>query len=223
MSNPIKPTIKTEILPLTVIILTAAASIYFYYHFPASVPIHWNIKGEVDNWGTPTMAAFSIPAMLIGMYLLFLFIPYLDPRKERYEDFAKIYSFFRTAIITLLSLVYFIASLNGLGYKISVAFWTPILIGSLFILLGNYMGKIKSNWFVGVRTPWTLSSEENWNKSNRMGGRIFVLSGLLFIFMPFLPTIFQVTLFFLIITALIFGTTGYSFFLYLKDQKNKKL
>jgi uncharacterized membrane protein len=223
MTNPIKPTIKTEVVPLIIILLTVAISFYFYSHFPNKVPIHWNFKGEVNGWGSPATAAFAIPAMLVGMYFLFLFIPYLDPRKERYVQFSKPYHFFKAGITTVLAVIYFIASLNGLGYNISVAFWTPIFIGILFIVLGNYMGKIKSNWFVGVRTPWTLSSEENWNKTNRMSGKMFVLSGLIFILMPTFPVTWQAWLFGLIMIVLVFGTFGYSLLLYLKEQNNKKL
>jgi len=95
MSNPIKPTIKTEFFSLALLILTAAASVFFYNNLPERIATHWNFAGEVDGWGSGPMQAIIFPLIIIGMYFMFLLIPYLDPRKERYEQFSKVYHIFK--------------------------------------------------------------------------------------------------------------------------------
>ncbi len=84
MSNPIKPTVKTEFIPLALLILTVFTSIFFYNNLPERVATHWNFAGEVDGWGSGKSQAIALPLLAVGMYLLFLFFPYLDPKKERY-------------------------------------------------------------------------------------------------------------------------------------------
>ncbi len=222
MTHPIKLTFKSELPSIIVVMATVLASFYFYAHFPERVPTHWNVVGEVDGWGTRWQGAFIIPIMLVVMYVFFLFLPMLDPKKERYTQFAKTYHIFKNMILVVLGLIYFIASLNGVGYNIPIQYTVPVIIGLLFIVMGNYMGKLKRNWFIGVRTPWTLSSEEVWNKTHRVSGYLFILAGLGIIITPMLPKTLGFWLFGTMMVLIIFGTLGYSYFLYLKEKKNDK-
>ena len=219
--NPIKPTIKTEIISIIFLIIAIASSFYFFVNFPERVPIHWNIAGEPDGWGSPMTAAFLFPVIIFGMYLMFLAIPYLDPKKKRYEQFAKIYHIFKTAFIVLMTLMYFVTSFNALGANISINFWIPLLVGVLFIIIGNYMAKIKPNWFMGIRTPWTLSSEEVWNKTHRLGGKLFIISGIIMILLYFFPESIKIPLLLGNILALVIVTIGYSYYLFVKESKKK--
>ncbi len=221
MSNPIKPTIKTEVLSIIFVLIPAAFSFYFFKHFPESVPIHWNIAGQPDNWSSPAFAAFFFPVLILGIYLLFLFIPLIDPKRERYEQFKNVYHIFKTVIIVFMSLIYFATSLNAIGYNIPISSVVPTMVGILFVIIGNYMSKIKSNWFVGIRTPWTLSSEEAWNKTHRLGGKIFILGGLLMASEAFVPLSWRMPIFVSIIILITVGTTGGSYIIYLKEQKKK--
>lgn len=219
MSNPIKPTIKTEWLPVILFLVSAIAAPYFFNHFPASVPIHWNISGQPDNWGSPTLAAFLFPTIILGMYLMLLFIPIIDPRKERYDQFRNVYHIFKNILVAFMAIVYFATSLNALGYNIPIGIVVPVLVGLLFIVMGNYMGKIKPNWFIGIRTPWTLSSEEVWNKTHRLGGKLFIVAGLLMASEVFLPVSWRLSIFMLTILLAVVGTTGGSYIIYLKEKK----
>ncbi len=221
MPNPIKPTLKTEILPIILLVIAVTASFYFYAHFPEQVPIHWNMAGEVDNYGSRTTGAFLFPCILVGMYLFFLIIPYIDPKKARYVQFRKVYHVFKAFMILSLAVIYFIASLNALSCNIPVGLWVPIMVGLLFIVIGNYMGKIKSNWFMGIRTPWTLSSEEVWNKTHRFGGKVFILGGVLMMLMYFLPLNWRLPLFIIIIAIILLGTVGYSYILFRKEEEKE--
>jgi len=220
--SPIKPTIKTEILPILIVIIAIISSLYFYSYFPEQVPIHWNAAGEVDSYGSRVTGAFLFPGIIIGMYLMFLFIPYIDPKKKRYDQFRKVYHVFKTVLIFFMAVMYFIASFNALGYNIQIELWMPIMVGTLFILLGNYMSKIKPNWFMGIRTPWTLSSEEVWNKTHRVGGKVFMLGGAMIALTAFVPVAFRMIIFFTAIGLIVVGTVVYSYIVYRQEEKNKK-
>jgi len=219
MSNPIKPTIKSEIFSLAILAISIAASFYFYAHFPARVITHWDFAGQANGWSGRTFAAFFFPALLIGIYLLFLVLPYLDPKKDRYAEFARVYTIFRNFIVFFMAIIYFIASLANLGFKFDVGTWVSAAVGLLFIIMGNYMGKLKPNWFVGIRTPWTMSSETVWNKTHRFGGKVFMLGGLIMIIISFAPFTWRLPLFIADIIVLLFGTVVYSYIAYLQEKK----
>ncbi|MFA5021977.1 MAG: SdpI family protein [Patescibacteria group bacterium] len=219
MTNPIKASFKTEIIPIILILLSIAASFYFYANFPPTVATHWNYKGDVDGWSSKAFAAFFFPFFNIALYLLFLGIPYLDPKKDRYEQFAKVYHVFKNLFVIFMTAIYFLVGLAGLGYDVSVGSIVPASVGILFIILGNYMGKIKSNWFMGIRTPWTLSNEEVWNKTNRLGGKIFILIGILLIVGIVLPPMVFWQLFIIGMLIIVLVPMIYSFLLYKKLEK----
>ncbi|MFA5080836.1 MAG: SdpI family protein [Candidatus Paceibacterota bacterium] len=219
MSNPIKPTFKTETLPILFVALVVISSFYFYSHFPNIVPTHWGISGEVDGWGSRN-TAFIIPAIIIGMYLMFLLLPFIDPKKEKYEQFTKPYHVFKNILILFMAVMYFVASFAALGYDLPVGTIIPVMVGLLFVIMGNYMSKIKRNWFIGIKTPWTLSSEEVWNKTHRFGGKMFIFGGILMAIEPFLPVVSRLPVFIFTIIILSFGTMGYSYLVYLKEKKN---
>ena len=221
MNNPIKPIIKSEIFSWALILISVASSFYFYQHFPDRVITHWNFAGVPNGWSGRGVGAFSIPAVLIGMYLLLLFIPLLDPRKERYAEFVKPYSVFRNFILFIMTLIYFISSFNNLGFNFNVGMWVSGAVGLLFIVLGNYLGKIKMNWFVGIRTPWTLSSEVVWNKTHRFGGKVFILAGIVMFLTSLAPMSWRLPLFVFDLIILLFGTIVYSYIVYLAEKKKK--
>jgi uncharacterized membrane protein len=150
---------------------------------------------------------------------LFVILPRLDPRKERYVEFAKVYDIFRNLILAALFVVYFIASLNNLGANLDISLYIPAAIGLLFMVLGNYFGKIKRNYFVGIRTPWTMSSESVWNKTHRFGGKAFMFCGAIMILTGFVPASWRLPLLVINITILLFGTVGYSYIAFLREKK----
>jgi uncharacterized membrane protein len=219
MSNPIKLTIKSEIFSLLLIAISIAASFYFYAHFPERVITHWGLNGEPNGYSGRAFAAFFFPALFIAMYFLFVFLPRLDPKKERYAEFAKVYDVFRNFILAFMVVIYFIASFSNLGLNLNINLFVPAAVGLLFIVLGNYMGKIKPNWFVGIRTPWTMSSETVWNKTHRFGGKVFILGGLLMIISGAAPLAWRLPLFIADIIVLLLGTVVYSYIAYLQEKK----
>jgi uncharacterized membrane protein len=221
MPYPIKLSLKSEAAPIILIVAAWIFAFYFYAHFPAQVVTHWGFDGQPNGYMGKAAGAFAIPALLAGIYALLLGLPWLDPKSNRYAEFDGVYHFFKTAIIFVLFAVYIASGFYNLGYAVNINVIVPLLIGLLMIVLGNFMGKIKRNWFVGVRTPWTLSSENVWNKTNRFGGFMMVLFGFLVIASPLLPRTLGLGLF--IVGALLASvvTVLYSFLVYRKEQNQK--
>ncbi len=219
--NPTKPSLKTEAVSILFVVSAIVLSFYFFRVFPEKVPTHWNFAGEVDQYSSRAFGAFLLPAMLVGIYALFYFLPYLDPKKERYAQFSKVYHFFKTFIIFFMFVIYLLTGLAALGYKISIGTWVPALVGVLFVFMGNYFGKIKPNWFMGIRTPWTLSSEDVWNKTHRLGGKLFILAGIIMVIIPFLPASWASGLLIGVVAIAALVPMIYSYLLYSKEQKQK--
>jgi len=214
-----KFTFKTEIIPLLIILISIGLGFYFYSVFPDTVPVHWGVNGQVDRWGSKFEGAWLMPLIGAGMYILFIIIPMIDPKKEKYQQFFNVYLMFRNLIILMMLSIYIIASLNTLGFNIRVEVWIPMVIGFFFIIIGNYMGKIKANWFMGIRTPWTLSNDEIWNKTHRLGGKLFIIFGLLLMITPLLP--YNSFIYTLIVPVIVVSLAPivYSYLIYRKIKK----
>ena len=219
MPNPIRPTLKTEIAPLILIIASVILSFYFYAHWPAQVASHWNFRGIVDGYSSSIFMAFFFPLLFIGIYLLFLVLPYIDPKRERYAEFAKTYHIFKAAIIAALFAVYVVTGIYNLGYVFNVGIAVAVIIGILMIVIGNYLGNIKFNYFMGIRTPWTLASETVWDKTHHASRWFFIVFGLLIIIAPFLPEIGGIVV---LITGAVIAVVGSFLYSYLVFRQEKK-
>lgn len=149
----------------------------FYQRMPARVPIHWDAQGHVNGYGSRFVGAFFSPLLSLGIYLLMLAAPYIDPRGSNYEKFKGSYQLIKCLVMVLLLFIYICASLAAIGVRINIALVASVGISFLFIVLGNVMGRIRFNYFVGIRTPWTLSNEEVWRKTHRFGGPVWVVGG----------------------------------------------
>ncbi len=191
---------------------------YFYDKLPDQIPVHWNYAGEIDAYGPKTTHLFMIPAITLVMMILFVLLPKLDPKKDRYEKFADIYEIIQLAILGFMVYMYFITIAAALNPLVDVTFYVLFGVGVMFVLMGNYMGKIRQNYFVGIKTPWTLDNEEVWNKTHRLGGWCFVFSGLIFVLQAFTGVVDW----WLFVTAILISVAvpiGYSYWLYKKIKK----
>ncbi|NPV69044.1 MAG: DUF1648 domain-containing protein [Firmicutes bacterium] len=167
-------------LPLVLVTLACLAiGLWAYPRLPDKVPTHWNWRGEIDGWSGKTFAVFFLPALILALIGLFGLLPALDPFKQNYERFAGAYSVIRAVIVLFFNAVYLVSILAGLGYLIDTSLVVRLGISLMFIALGDQMGRLKQNWFIGIRVPWTLASEENWRRTHRWGGRTIVLGGAL--------------------------------------------
>jgi uncharacterized membrane protein len=135
-------------------------------------------SGEPDSYGGKFEGLLLLPLIALGIYVLLLVLPRVDPRREHYARFQGAWTVLRTVIVAVFAGVYGVVVLWVKGVHVDTFVVVGLMIGLLFMVLGNYMGKLRSTWFVGIRTPWTLSSEESWNKTHRLGGRLFFVFGL---------------------------------------------
>lgn len=170
---------------LVVVGLMAGLSWWAAPELPDRVPTHWNIRGEVDGYGSRFQGLVLLPLVAAGLGALLYLLPHVDPRRRNLEQSAKAYNAAWIGVLVVLLGVHAMALLAGLGRDVPVGALVAGLVGLLFLVIGNYLGKVRSNWFFGIRTPWTLSSERSWDRTHRLGGRLFAALGGLTILVAF--------------------------------------
>lgn len=155
-----------------------AAAALIHPTLPDIVPTHYNIRGEADGFGGKATLTVTLPLVMLGLYGLLLVLPLIDPRRSSYPRFRSTLRVIRAGLVVFFGLLTLVtlAAAKGIGLPMGTA--VIVLLSGMFILLGNFMGRIKPNWFMGIRTPWTLSSAEVWRRTHRWSGRAFVLAGL---------------------------------------------
>lgn len=152
-----------------------------YDQLPETMPVHWNFAGQPDGYGSRDVTVWTFPLITFGLMLLFWALPKIDPKREKYEKFLGVWNLIQTVLVLFFAYMYYISLIAGINPSINVGQWVVGGVGVMFVLMGNYMGKIRQNYFVGIKTPWTLNDEEVWNKTHRFGGWCFVIAGLIFL------------------------------------------
>ncbi len=209
---------KTELFILIAVIISFIIGIYLYPQMPDQMASHWNAQGNVDDYMSRFWGVFLMPFVFVGLALLFIAIPRIDPLKKNIEEFRKYYDGFIIIFFIFMLLVYVQTILWNLGTEISPNLAFPILIGLLFFYVGILLENAKRNWFIGIRTPWTLSSEKVWNKTHRLGSKMFKISGIVVLF----GFLFQkYSTYFILVPALFvaFYLVVYSYVEYQKEKK----
>ncbi|WP_137789273.1 SdpI family protein [Bacillus sp. E(2018)] len=196
------------------IALSVLIGVFAYPYLPDQMPMHWNINGEVDGYWDKQYAAFFPPLLMIVLMVLFIFMPRIDPKKENYKKFSGSYTIFITIMNVFFLLLQSVTISYGLGVNIDISLVVNLGIGLLFIVLGNYLPRIKHNYFIGVRTPWTLANEKTWRKTHQLSGKLFVVAGLMLVAISFLPGIYKFTGMLVVVLATVLITTiaSYVFF-----------
>lgn len=164
-------------IPLLVVVLAFGASAAVYSDLPNRVPSHWNLSGEVDGWMSREWGAFIMPLILAGLMAMLRILPAIDPKGANYAKFRGTYESLIIASMLFILALHAVMLAIALGYDISMNRVVPAGIGLLLIVLGNLLPRTRANWFVGIRTPWTLSSDRVWERTHRFGGRLLVAGG----------------------------------------------
>jgi len=167
--------------------VAVAVSLWAYPQLPPTVATHWNVRGVADGFSSRLVAVSIMPLVIIVMTGLFNVLPKLDPRRANYTKFIGTYWLIANAVILFILIGHGMIVATGLGYPVKIGRAMPIGVGLLFIVLGNYLTRVEPNWFIGIRTPWTLSSDTVWRKTHRTGGWLMVLGGLAVTGSAFLP------------------------------------
>jgi len=178
---------KKHLFPLGITLLTLVAWLIALPHLPATMPIHWGANGEADGFATKINAMILTVGIMVLIYFIIAFVPRIDPRKENYKYFSKTYNIVLNAVLLLFFFVNMSTILQGLSYNVPMSYIAPIMAGLVFIIIGNYLQRVRSNYFMGIRTPWTLSNETVWKKTHRLSGKLFFIGGLLILISAFLP------------------------------------
>ncbi|MEA2086612.1 MAG: SdpI family protein [Candidatus Caldatribacteriota bacterium] len=165
---------------IILILISIIATIFIYSSLPEKIPTHWNIRGEIDSYNNKSFVWFT-SLLPLGIYMLMIYVPEIDPRRESYKKHKKAYKILMNILVPFFIVVHWITIFSALGHPVSVARIIPIGVGILFIVIGNYMGQIRPNYTFGIRIPWTLADETVWKKTHRVGSFAFILSGLIFI------------------------------------------
>lgn len=189
---------------------------------PETIPVHWNASGEINGYGSRLTDLFmgALPLMLcILMYI----IPVLDPRRKSYEKHQKAYGMMIIFITVVMIGVSWLTAFVALGYNLDVERIIPMGVGVLFIIIGNYMPQLRSNYFVGVRTPWAIENTWVWRKTQKMGGITFVIMGAVIFITVFLPPSFQAGILLTVILGGVVWNYLYSYLVYIKAKKTGKL
>lgn len=193
------------------------AGFLLYPILPDRVPSHWNFQGEIDDYSSRGFGAFFPPLLCIGIYLLLLVTPLIDPKRENYSYFSGAYRFLRWGLVLFFTFLYAATIFAALGYPVDVGMIVKALVALLFIVIGNFMGQIRHNYFVGIKTPWTLANEEVWQRTHRMGGKLWVVAGIGSLFLAPIHTSWSAWLFFALIMVAAFIPIVYSYLLFRKD------
>ncbi len=166
-------------IALCIVILSFLIGIVFYPDLPDEVPSHWNAAGQVDGYMDKFWGAFLMPIISLGLLALFIIIPVIDPKKTNIEKFRKYYDGLIILILAFLFYIYILTLLWATGAQFGMTQMLMPALGILFYYIGMVMDKLKSNWFIGIRTPWTLSSENVWKKTHEKGSIVFKVAGVL--------------------------------------------
>ena len=169
-----------ELTLLALIALMFAAALIVWPSAPSEIPVHWNAGGEVDRYGGKFEGLLLLPLMALGIYVLMRFIPNVDPLRVNYARFGGAYTAIRAGVLLLMAGIYAMVIAWVLKVPVDISRAVPVAVGALFVLFGSVLSQVKPNWFVGIRTPWTLSSTESWARTHRLGGWLFIGLGVLF-------------------------------------------
>lgn len=160
-------------------LLMLGVGIWALPHLPARVATHFGLNGRANGWLSPPWAAFLLTGISMLVWLFMLVIPVIDPRRRNYPDFLGFYRSIRLLLVLVLAFMFFTSMWRNLGHvTVPIGNIAVLVVGLLLLFLGNSLGRVRHNYFVGIRTPWTLANEEVWRRTHRFGGPVIMLSGL---------------------------------------------
>ena len=149
-----------------------------YRQLPDPCPTHWNLEGQPDAFGPPWKLAFLVPAVAAGVMVLLTVLPILGPFRQNFERFRITYGRMCTLVVAVIVAFHAVFMADALGRHIAMSRIMAIICGAMFMVMGNWLGKVRRNFYLGIRTPWTLVNERVWEKTHRAGGKLMVCIGI---------------------------------------------
>ena len=203
---------KMLIVTTLICLLPLLAGALVYSRLPEQVATHFDLQGNPDGWSSRAFAAFGLPGILLAVNLLLPFLLRADPKHKNMSGALVNITIWTVPVVSLLCSGLTLG--RALGYDLRIEMVLPVFMGVLFILIGNYLPKTKQSYTMGIKLPWTLASEENWNRTHRLAGFLWVIGGAFFIVMSFIGWNFIA--FLIPITLMVLVPTVYSYLLYRK-------
>ena len=205
---------KLLIITSVILLLPMIAGLILWSRLPDTIATQFGPDNAANGWSSKPFAVFGIPGIMLALHWLCLFATAADPKSDKIGKKAITIVYWILPLVSLCVMSFTYA--NALGVSVNVGFWCCLMVGILLIVLGNYMPKARQNYTFGIKTPWALEDEENWNKSNRLAGWLAIFAGLILIVNAFILSIPV-----LIVTVVIFGGVPvlYSYYLYRKKKK----
>ena len=201
--------------PLVAVLLADLAfGLWVLPRLPEKVPVHWNLAGEADRFGPAWQNALLLPALAFGLWAVLLFLPLADPLRKNYPRFPATLKLFRWLVPLLVVGLQVVVALSLLGVPLDPGQGGRAILAVVFVILGNSMGKLRHNWFVGIRTPWTIASEEVWTRTHRLAAPIWVAGGIVQLVAAFVPGVAGQVLYAAPLATMVLVPVGYSFVLY---------
>ena len=170
-------TLRANVLCWIFISITVVTAAVLYPYLPEQIPTHWNFEGEVDDYTAKPWGVIVLPLAAVFVFVVMKLIPIISPKGFRTDQFTGVLNIFMVTLVGFMSGVGLLALLEASGRNVHINEMIVAGVGLLFIVIGNYLGKLRKNFFLGIRTPWTLASDEVWSRTHRLGGWIFVLIG----------------------------------------------
>jgi uncharacterized membrane protein len=208
---------RTELPQWIAIAAMFAVAAWAWPRLPERIPIHWNIHSEVDGYGSKGVGLLLLPLIVLVLYVFMRLLHRIDPGKQNYAVFTGAFTAIRMTFVFFMAALYAACTLAIFGHKVNITTFVCMDMAALFLVIGNFMSKIRPNWFVGVRTPWTLSSKMSWNKTHRLAGWLFVLMGVLFAALGLIQTGWMLIAMLAIDAACLAWMIVYSYLVYRDD------
>ena len=203
---------KMLIVTTLVCLLPLLAGALVYSRLPEQVATHFDLHGNPDGWSSRAFAVFGLPGILLAVNLLVPFLLRADPKHENMSGALVNIAIWTVPLVSLLCSGLTLG--RALGYDLRIEMVLPVFMGILFILIGNYLPKTKQSYTMGIKLPWTLASEENWNRTHRLAGFLWVIGGAFFIVMSFIG--WNLIAFLIPLALMVLAPTVYSYLLYRK-------
>ncbi len=209
---------RSEVVALALIVASAAVGAYFYPQLPERIASHWNAAGQVDGYMSKFAGLVVLPLVSFGVLLLLVVVPRVDPLRANIEVFRRYYDWLVVLLIAFLSYVYLLTIIWNLSTGFEILQFLAPAVGVLFYFIGILMGQSKRNWSIGIRTPWTLSSDRVWEATHKLGGKLFKVAGVVAVLGAFFP---ESTVLFIVVPVLFVAayTTAFSYAEYRKEKK----
>ena len=207
----IKRNLKVLIISSILTILPILVGLILWNQLPDQIPTHWNHAGEIDGWSSKPFAVFGLPLIMVAAQWLCVLGTLADPKKANHPD--KVLHLVFWIIPALSVILNALTYATALGKEVRVEVITPVLVGLVLTIIGNYMPKCKQNYTIGIKIPWTLHSEENWNRTHRFAGWLWTFSGIVIMLSGFFGGAW---IFLAVVLLMILAPMIYSYLLFRK-------